>query len=97
MQHKKELGDKYVTGVRVLRNDGIPGDTDVYVDLVFYIEAVPPEKQREDEPMDVDSPQDGAGVNARAVGSSSSRKASMVKEQVLGPNNILRVHKVIAR
>jgi len=97
MQHKKELGNKYVTGVRVLRNDGIPGDTRAEVDLVFHIIDVPPEKQREDEPMDVDSQQGGAGVNARAVGSLASTDAAVVEEQVLGSNNILRVHRVVAR
>lgn len=41
MQHKNELGNKYVSGVRVLRNDGIEGDGQEEVDLVFHIEEVP--------------------------------------------------------
>jgi hypothetical protein len=67
------------------------------MDLVFHIENVSREKQREDEPMDVDSPHVGAGVNACAVESLSSREFSMVEEQVLGPNNFLQIHKVVAR
>ncbi|KAF3053141.1 hypothetical protein E8E11_010461 [Didymella keratinophila] len=81
MRHKKELGNKYVTGVRVLRNDGIPGDTRAEVDLVFHIGDVPPEKQREDEPMGVDSPKGGAGVNARAFVSLAPRDAAVADEQ----------------
>jgi hypothetical protein len=99
MQHKKELGNKYVSGVRVLRNDGVEGDTHEEVDLVFHIEEVPPEKEITDEPMDVDSPQGAAGTNALAVANLALRRAAAypVEEQVLGSNNVLWVHRVAAR
>lgn len=97
MQHKKELGNKYVTGVRILRNDGSPGHTRTEVDLVFHIEDVPPEKEITDEPMDVDTPQGGAGIKASAAAGLVARDAVVVEEQALGPNNILRVHKFVAR
>ena len=52
MQHKKELGNKYVKGVRVLKNDAKQDGVEERADLVFDIADVP-----SDEPMP-DAPQD---------------------------------------
>ncbi|KAJ4380521.1 hypothetical protein N0V86_003878 [Didymella sp. IMI 355093] len=102
MQHKKELGNKYVSGVGVLRNDGTEYDTHDEVDLVFHIEGVAPEKQIIDEPMDVDPPQGLSETDDLAVAVAANlipRNTAMywVEEQVLGSNTILRVHKMMVR
>lgn len=100
MQHKEELGNKYVAGVRVLRNDGTEYDTHEEVDLVFYIADVPPERQIPNEPNQ-DPPQSRAETNALAAAASAylvQRNAPgyPVEEHVLGSNNILRVHTIMA-
>jgi hypothetical protein len=92
---------KYVSGVRVLRNDGTEYDTHDEVDLVFYIADVPPEKQITDEPMDIDHSQGLAETGDFAVAVAANlvpRNTAVywVEEQVLGSNNILRVHKMMA-
>lgn len=94
MQHKKELGNMYVIGVRILRNDGSPGDTHTEVDLVFHIEDIPPEKRITDEPIDVNIPLGRAGIQASAVVGLVAGDAVAAEEEALGPNDILRPHKV---
>ncbi|KAF3040885.1 hypothetical protein E8E12_003225 [Didymella heteroderae] len=98
MQHKKDLGNKYISSVRVLRNDRIQGDTHDEVDLVFHIEDVPPERRVTDEPLDVDPSQVGTQINALAVANLIPRNDVVypVAEQVLGSNNILRIHRIEA-
>lgn len=51
---KKELGNKYVSGISIVRND--MHDEPDPPDLVFYISDVPPEKSIPDVP-DHDPPQ----------------------------------------
>jgi hypothetical protein len=52
MQHKKELGDKYVKGVRILKNDLKQDDVEERADLVFDIADVPPDEPKSDAPQD---------------------------------------------
>jgi|SRR5690242_11230749 len=100
MQHKKELGNKYVTGVRVLRNDEQVDDTIEEADLVFYIADVPPEKSIPDAPSQ--NPPQGlpqsVGLVAPQLVGLSRRETSgySMKEHLHGRNNILRVHKIMA-
>lgn len=98
IQHKEELGNRYVIGVRVLRNDQVEGDTHEEVDLVFHIEEVPPEKEITDEPMDVGSSQSVAGNSALAIANMVPNHAAghPVEGQILGSNNILRIHRIVA-
>ena len=42
MQHKRELGDKYVSGVRIVKAEPRTQGNPDYANLVFYIEDVPP-------------------------------------------------------
>jgi hypothetical protein len=52
MQHKKELGDKYVKGVRILRNERQQDGVEERADLVFDIADHPPDEPMPDAPHD---------------------------------------------
>lgn len=99
MQHKRELGNKYVTGVRILRNDAQAEGEDQHADLVFDIADVPIEEQSPDVPMQ-DPPQGKIQSDAPITSTFNNltiREAPecTAKEQILGPRNILRTHTVI--
>lgn len=100
MQHKKELGNKYVTGVRVLRNDEQADDTIQEADLVFHIANVPPEQSVPDapgqDPQQGQPQSDGLVVPQLADLTIRDIPGQPVEEHVLGPNNFLRVHTVVA-
>ncbi|KAJ8110057.1 hypothetical protein OPT61_g6997 [Boeremia exigua] len=92
MQHKKELGDKYVAGVRILRNDDQANDADRGADLVFDIVDMPPEELIPDAP-DQEHPQDkgdSGGLTPRTLPGFST------EERALGPNSVLRLHTIMA-
>ncbi len=100
MQHKKELGNKYVTGIRILRNDDQASDADRGADLVFYIENVPAGGAIQDVP-DQDPPQ-GQPPPA-SLATSQPKNLGLrdlprhwVEERVLGPKNLLRVYTINA-
>lgn len=101
MQHKRELGRKYVTGVRILLNDLQEANHEHRADLVFYIADVPPEQQPQVEP----SPTPSQGqVQADALITSVINNLTSrdlpgftVEEHILGPHNLLRTHTFIVR
>lgn len=88
---------KYVTGVRILRNDEQTDGTVQEADLVFDIADVLPERQIQ-ETANKDSPQ-----GQRQSGTSASSRLTLrndpghvVAEYVLGPKNILRINTLVA-
>lgn len=99
MQHKSELGSKYVSGIAIMRNDR-PKDGPEAPDLVFYIRDGPPEKfipdALEQDPQGQAQP---AAIPAAPVLRNIAIRGlsdHSVEEHVLGPNNILRVHTIMA-
>lgn len=99
MQHKRELGNKYVTGIHILRNDFQTDNTIQEADLVFHIADVPPEKSIPDVPS-----RDPPHGQTQSVGSivpqvvrltSRNVPGYSVEEQLHGLNNVLRVHKIM--
>lgn len=99
MQHKKGLGNKYVAGVRILRNDEQVDDTIQEADLVFYVDNVPPEKSIPVAPSQHPSQDrpESDGLITRQLASLTIRDkpGHKFEERVLGPNNFLRVHTII--
>ena len=81
IQHKKELGNKYVKGVRILKNDAKQDGVEERADLVFDIADVPP-----DEPM-LDTP-DTHKPPSKAVNSLKLPRRPL-HENFLVPNIVL--------
>lgn len=104
MQHKAELGNKYVIGVNIVQNDKHQdGDIDI-PDLIFHIMDVSPERLAPDPPnTDPSQGQPQPPAVLQAVGRSIVEalpgdrpflNSSTVKKHVLGEKNVLRVHTI---
>jgi hypothetical protein len=92
MQHKKDLGDKYVKGVRILRSDLKQDGVEERADLVFDIADLPPDAPIPDAPQDPTHDTLGTHMpDASPRKAVSSRKFSRrpVHEDFRASNNVL--------
>lgn len=100
MQHKKDLGHKYIKGVRVLKNEDIGLTVAHRADLVFDIADYPPDEEMPDAPQNPDTEMPDAPPHRLRSHRRESKPADdaphSVTEEELGPNNVLRTHTFIA-
>jgi hypothetical protein len=103
LQHKAELGNKYVSGISIIHGD-VPDNFKVnFADLIFYIADVLPEKlipgspyqdPPQGQPQSTAAPALGELDTRHWLGDKSFTQVDFVEKRMPQEKNVLRVHTV---